>query len=405
MAASSPAAAWPRRRTGSRCAGSARRRAPCWYGRRGRRGACRPPSCDRASGTVHARVERSHAPYGELAAKAATVTPPDPATVTLKDPKDFTHHRHARAGRRQPADRHRPAAVRHRRDGAGHAVRRLSRSAPVFGGKVVSAEPRRAQGAAGRERRLHRRGRRDGGSTGLTARGVAIVADSWWLAKQAREKLKVEVGRAPDRAQSERGLRRAGGRARRSRRRSARSATTATSTRRSRRGQDGGGRLPLSVPRPRAARAAELHGARSRTASSRSGRRRRTREGGRALIAQTLGIKRDGHHDPHDPLRRRLRPAADRTTTWSRPPAIAKQAGVPVKLLWTAKTTCGTTSIAPPASTTSRAASTRAASSSRCRTTSCRSATATDFSVVGAHAGRRRVPGPLRRRTSRSTRR
>jgi isoquinoline 1-oxidoreductase beta subunit len=42
-----------------------------------------------ANGAVHHRASGRRLGYGELAAKAATLTPPDLANVTLKDPKDF----------------------------------------------------------------------------------------------------------------------------------------------------------------------------------------------------------------------------------------------------------------------------------------------------------------------------
>ena len=83
-------------------------------------------------------------------------------------------------------------------------------------------------------------------------------------------------------------------------------------------------------------------------------------EPGRQLVAKTLGIKPRRHHRPHDPLRRRLRPPARPTTTWSRPPGSRGRPGRRSSCCGPAKTTCTTTSTGPPATTTSRAAWTTA---------------------------------------------
>src|ERR1019366_13089 len=45
--------------------------------------------CTTTPGRVHHQASKRSAGYGELAAKAATLTPPDPKTLKMKDPKDY----------------------------------------------------------------------------------------------------------------------------------------------------------------------------------------------------------------------------------------------------------------------------------------------------------------------------
>ena len=141
-ARSAPAAAPRRRPTGNRCAGGrggaadARRRRGRDVGRTGdgdarrRRAGSASPASNRTLG------------YGALAATAATLPPPDlEDACTLKDPKDYKHHRQAAAaasttGRSSPASR--STASTSRCPGMLYAVvrevpgvRRQGRSAPT----------------------------------------------------------------------------------------------------------------------------------------------------------------------------------------------------------------------------------------------------------------------------------
>jgi isoquinoline 1-oxidoreductase beta subunit len=133
--------------------------------------------------------------YGELAAAAAEIAPPDPAAVPLKDPKNFTI-----IGRSVPGVDS-PLVVQGKPlfgidvtvPGMKYAV---YAKCPVFGGKVVRANVDALKSLPGVRDAFVLEGNASvAGSTGPLDRladGVAIVADSWWLAEQARERLEVE---------------------------------------------------------------------------------------------------------------------------------------------------------------------------------------------------------------------
>ena len=95
--------------------------------------------CYASSGKVVHRATNRSLTYGQLAATAATLTPPDMATVPLKPPANFTIIGQPKRRRRQRQHRHRQAGVRHRLHAAGHAVRRCTRSAPCSAARCVSA--------------------------------------------------------------------------------------------------------------------------------------------------------------------------------------------------------------------------------------------------------------------------
>ena len=148
-----------------------------------------------ASGVVTHTPSGRKLTYGELAAAAAKVAPPDPLTVRLKDPKDFTIIGTSVRGVDSPlVVEGKPLfGIDVTVPGMKYAV---FAKCPVFGGTVVSANVAAVKSLPGvRDAFILRGDANVAGSTGPLDRlvdGVAIVADSWWLAEQAREKLEVQ---------------------------------------------------------------------------------------------------------------------------------------------------------------------------------------------------------------------
>ena len=133
--------------------------------------------------------------YGELAAAAAKFAPPNLAAVRLKDPKDFKIIGTSVPGVDSPlVVQGKPLfGIDVTVPGMKYAV---YAKCPVFGGKIVTANVDAMKSLPGvRDAFILRGDASVAGSTGPLDRlvdGVAIVADSWWLAEQAREKLEVE---------------------------------------------------------------------------------------------------------------------------------------------------------------------------------------------------------------------
>jgi isoquinoline 1-oxidoreductase beta subunit len=153
--------------------------------------------CETWSGHVHHKPTGRSVSYGMVAADAAALPAPSLDSVRLKDPKDYKIIGHSVPGVDSPlVVKGEPlfgidVAV----PGMLHAV---FEKCPVFGGKVVNANVDVVGSLPGVRHAFVVEGGTD--LFGLMP-GVAIVADSWWQADKARQKLVVTWDEGPARRQ------------------------------------------------------------------------------------------------------------------------------------------------------------------------------------------------------------
>jgi isoquinoline 1-oxidoreductase beta subunit len=160
--------------------------------------------CATASGRVSHSASNRSLGYGELAAKVATLPAPSLDSIKLKDPKDYKIVGHSTTG------------VEVHSIVTGKPIFAIDVTVPgmlyavyekcgVFGGKVATSNIEEIKKLPGvRHAFVVERPDITGvipGEPGLES-GIAIVADNWWLAQSARKKLQVTWNEGPRANQS-----------------------------------------------------------------------------------------------------------------------------------------------------------------------------------------------------------
>jgi isoquinoline 1-oxidoreductase beta subunit len=158
--------------------------------------------CSAASGAVHHRASGRSMTYGQLAATAATLTPPDMASVPLKPAASFVTVGKAKTGvdNRAIVTGRPTFGIDFTLPGMLFAV---YEKCPVYGGTVANANLDEIKTLPGVKHAFLVTGTTD--TRGLMP-GVAIVADSWWQAQSARRRLRVTWNEGPTAQQSSEGF-------------------------------------------------------------------------------------------------------------------------------------------------------------------------------------------------------
>jgi isoquinoline 1-oxidoreductase beta subunit len=125
----------------------------------------------------HASGKR--ATYGKFAVAASKLTPPDPKSVTLKDPKTWTIAGKPLA-RLDTADKLTGKQVFAADLKLKGMLNAAVRDAPVFGAKIASLDSAQAERMPGVKKVVR-----------VGESGVAVIADTWWHAKKALDTVKV----------------------------------------------------------------------------------------------------------------------------------------------------------------------------------------------------------------------
>jgi isoquinoline 1-oxidoreductase subunit beta len=139
-----------------------------------------------ANGIITHRASGRTTSYGKVAAAAAKLTPPDPATIVLKSPKDWKI-----AGkpvkRLDTADKLNGMKVFSADLRLPGMLSAAIKDCPVYGGKLVSFDASKVTGMRGIKKVVR-----------VNESSVAVVADNWWRAKNALDKLPIVWDEGPN---------------------------------------------------------------------------------------------------------------------------------------------------------------------------------------------------------------
>ncbi len=142
--------------------------------------------CRAEAGVITHAASNRRTTYGKVAAAAAKLTPPEPASITLKDPKSWklTGKRMARLDTVEKTNGSLVYSADFKMPGLLNAA---IRHCPVFGGKVKSFDAAKIEKMPGVKKVVP-----------VGDASVAVVADTWWRAKKALDALPLEWDLGPN---------------------------------------------------------------------------------------------------------------------------------------------------------------------------------------------------------------
>ncbi len=144
--------------------------------------------CRAYRGAITHVASKRRTTYGKVAAAAARLTPPEPAAIALKDPKDWKLIG-KRLARLDTVDKVNGRLVYSADLKMPGLLNAAIRHCPVFGGKVKAFDAAKVAGMPGVRKVV---------PVGDDA--VAVVADTWWRAKKAVDALPIEWELGPNAA-------------------------------------------------------------------------------------------------------------------------------------------------------------------------------------------------------------